>query len=48
MTPQIDFITQETRNIIAWVWGTGLAIGYLACIVREFRARRARQARSTG
>jgi hypothetical protein len=30
MTPQADFITQGTRDIIAWVWGTGLAQQNLA------------------
>jgi hypothetical protein len=32
-------MTQAVRHIIIMVWGTGLALGYFACIARALRVR---------
>jgi hypothetical protein len=32
-------MTQPVRHIIIMVWGTGLALGYFACIARALRVR---------
>ena len=33
-------MTQAVRHIIIMVWGTGLALGYFACIARALRVAR--------
>ena len=35
-------MTQAVRHIIVMVWGAGLGLGYLSCIVRALRARHKR------
>ena len=36
-------MTQPVRHIIIMVWGTGLALGYFACIARALRVRAERK-----
>ena len=36
-------MTQAVRHIIIMVWGTGLALGYFACIARALRVRAERK-----
>jgi hypothetical protein len=36
-------MTQAVRHIIVMVWGSGLALGYFACIARALQARHKRR-----